>query len=358
MAYEPAEHDDPSNDGIDTTTDTGADVRAGFNANFDKAAAEPAEGATPPAPAAGAKPTAPVPGAAAAPAPGAAPVPGAAPAAPTRHAAPARWHQDAKAAWDALYGMEGAQPHLDSLHQQWERVNAYLTQQQQERAQYERQWTPIAEVVEPFRMQWAQQGMTVDQGLRQLMGYAQALATNPAETLLGLAEMYGVDLQQQLEDRPYVDPVTQHALTRVQQLESRLAQQDELAQRAQHANLVSVVRDFSQAKNADGSLKHPYFEDEGVFQDMLKAVAMGYAQDPETAYELVVNNRPDIRERIAAERKRAADQAAIQEAKKQSEAALKARGASGTMKGGSAGAGAAPSMKQAFEQNYQALAAR
>lgn len=272
-----------------------------------------------------------------------------------RHAAPERWHQDAKKAWEALYGYEGAHTHMESINAQWQRANAYITQQEQQRAALERQWSPVAELIQPYAQQWAQQGMTPDAGLRQVLSYAQALAEDPASTLMQLAEMYGVDLQKQFEDRPYIDPQTESLQRQVQQLESRLAQQDEHAQRAQRMQLSQAVREFATATDEAGNLKHPYFEDDGVFDDMLKCVSMGYADTPEKAYSVVIGMRPDIQERMAAERKQAADAAAIQAAKQKSAQVTRTQQASGTIKGSGKGAPARMSEREAFEDAHAQL---
>jgi hypothetical protein len=332
-----------ADDGADIEVDSAAAMKDAFGAAFDEAAGN--EGGTPAD--AGAAPPAGQP-AAAAPAAGA-------PPAFTKHNAPARWHEDAKKAWDALYGYEGAHAHMEAINSQWSRAQAYLTQQEQQRSQLERQWQPIQEMIAPFSQHWAQQGMDTQQGLRQLFGYAQALATNPAETLLQLAEMYGVDLQKQFEDRPYVDPATETLQRKFQELESRLSYQDEHARRAQHMQLSDTVRAFAEAKDASGNLLHPHFEDEGVFNDMLRAVGMGYAQDPETAYNIVVNSRPDIREKIAAQQKAAEDAKAIAAARQKTATVTRIVGASGTVKGNGKGAAPAMSMRDAFEDAHASL---
>ena len=109
--------------------------------------------------------------------------------------APERWGKGAKESWQALHGYEGSRAHLEALRNQWGETQKYVTQQEQARAALERQYNPISELLSPYAQSWAQQGMSPDQGLRQIMSYAKALAENPQQTLLQLAEQYGVDLR-------------------------------------------------------------------------------------------------------------------------------------------------------------------
>ena len=90
---------------------------------------------------------------------------------------------------------------------QWKESQGYITKRDQEFADYRKTRDPIYDRIAPYEQYWAQQGMSAEAGVSQLLSYAQALATDPQAMIPKLAQMYGVDLHSLVAEQPYVDPL-------------------------------------------------------------------------------------------------------------------------------------------------------
>lgn len=215
--------------------------------------------------------------------------------------APVMWPQAAKDAWKALHGAPGARAHLEALHGVHGQTQRYVTQIEQQNAQYRRNLEPIGQMLAPYAQEWARQGMDVVSGVRQLMYWNDALSKDPQGAILQLAEQLGVDLAQATAEQPYVDPVVSQQM---QQLQQRIAQQDERWRQAEtqqqqqmQTQLLSSVQAFEHEKDAQGNPKHPHFKE--VLNDMLALYQWGRASSPEDAYALAVQLNPTLQAQAA-----------------------------------------------------------
>lgn len=147
----------------------------------------------------------------------------------------------------------------------------YLAQyERQARDDYQRKTRELADerrkdqgvfsALEPYRQEWAIQGITPEQKVSQLLALEQYLSASPRETLKYLADQYGVDLNQ-VEDNGYTDP-------RVRQLEQKVSafEQAQLqAQQLQHHQMMNglqkEIESFEGAKDNSGKLLHPHFQE-------------------------------------------------------------------------------------------------
>lgn len=216
--------------------------------------------------------------------------------------APAFWKQETKEAWKALHGYAEGRPHLQRLHEQWGQTQSYLGGLQQEHAQMRNQFGPLNEFLQPYAQQWAQEGMDPVSGLRQVMAFRDGMIRNPQETLLNLAQSFGVDLQQAIAEAPYVLPEVQQLQSRIAQMEEASRQAEMGQQRQQQQWLHQQVQAFETEVDDQGNAKHPHFRD--VVQDMLYLHARGYAANPHEAYAQAVAAHPRFKAE-AAERARA-----------------------------------------------------
>lgn len=255
------------------------------------------------------------------------------PPAPTNPelSAPEFWQPQAREAWKALHGYQDGYAHLKTLHDQFGRTHGFLTQAQQRAAELERRHQPLQEFLTPYRQQWAQQGMDEVSGLRQIMSWRDALMENPQETILAMAQEFGVDLQQALEAQPWVDPHTQALEARLSAFErkeqeaqrAREAQEQE-QRRAQQEFFMQRVDEFAATLGPDGKPLYPYL-DLNVLQDMGLAYSRGLAQTPDEAYKIAMRWHPEGQKQLAKE----AEAKAIEEAKAAAAKTAQIVGASG-----------------------------
>lgn len=286
-----------------------------------------------------------------------------------------RWKPEARDALGRFASNPELKSYYDPLKSQLEEINKYTTQRDQEYADYRRRLDPVYQVLQPFEQRYALQGVPIHQGVQQLFQAAELLNTdpdtafpwlagayrprNPVEAINQLANAWGIDLNQALQDAPYVDPTVTALLSplqqQVQQMQQAMYQQQQYAQQQQQNALVSEVSDFEAAKDENGNLLHPHFGE--VLEDMVSLVQMGRAKDLAGAYQLATQYSPKLQQSQQATLAEKARQKAIQEATARTAAAEKSEKASRTVAGKSRGDNARlhVSLKEAYEKAAQEL---
>jgi hypothetical protein len=157
-----------------------------------------------------------------------------------------------------------------------------------ERAQKEKAFEPLEQLIAPRRALWAAQGMDEVSAIKTLLAAQDLLERDPRQGLEFLARSYGVSLNtaqpqgQPQQAQPATDSHPEIAALK-QQLQTLQAQ----VQTAQTAPIVSQIEAF---QNDPANL---YFEN--VRDDMAVLLNNGKASDLKEAYEMACWMRPDIR---------------------------------------------------------------
>ena len=285
-----------------------------------------------------------------------------------------RWKPEARDALGRFAANPELKPHFDPLLKQLEGTNGYITQKEQEFSDYRKRVDPLYDVVKPYEQRYALQGMTVQQGVGQLLQLADFVSTNPddafpwlsqtyrpkdpSKVLASLAQQWGADLTQVGYEQPYVDPTVTALLNplqqKVQHFEQMFQQQQAREQQQQQASVLQEITAFESAKDDTGNLLYPHFRD--VFDDMLQLVELGRAQDIKSAYELATRVKPSIQEKTIAQRMEAAQKKAIEEAAARTAEANKAQTASRSIGGKNRSpANDTTSLLEAFEKAEASL---
>jgi len=196
---------------------------------------------------------------------------------------PPQWSQAEQDTFRKLLALKEGRPFAEAWHGMWKNTQGYQTRRDQEFAAYRQQFDPIGRLVAPYAQQWQMQGMTVEQGVGQLLSWAHALAENPAQMLPQLVNMYAqqggisdgaalvkqiaqhlrVDLSKLTADEPWIDPAVSEMISPLQR---ELAQ---LRQEREHANMwyaqqqrmrgEQMLQAFESEKDEKGALKYPHF---------------------------------------------------------------------------------------------------
>jgi len=261
--------------------------------------------------------------------------------------APELWGKQYKETFSQLAQTPEQRAAAEAWLNQYKESQGYITKKEQEYADYRKRLDPIYETIRPYEGYWAQQGMSPETGVRQLLSYAEALARDPASVIPQLAQMYGVDLQSLIAEQPYVDPQVQALQQQLQQVQGQFYQQHQQAQQQQYHRLTEEIRAFETAVDEQGNPKAPHFT--RVWDSMLRLANGGLAKNIQEAYEKAVALDHDLQAEIAADRakKEAATRAA--EAKKALDASrgVKSKGTEG-----------APPVRSAREEFAAQLAAQ
>lgn len=227
---------------------------------------------------------------------------------------PAAWKKDYSEHWGSL--PRDVQQYIIEREKQ---AQQGINEKGQALSELERQFQPLQEVIQPYAQTFAMQGMTPVQGVQQLLAYQQALTENPQETLLQLAQAYGVDLQQAFESQPYVDPQVQTLQQELQQVRQQLDQTAQSNQQRQHEAIVEQIGQFASAVDESGNPKHPHFE--SVYEDIVTLMQMGRASSLEDAYAKAVQFNPDVQAQLQQQQEQVVAEQKAAEAQKAREAA-------------------------------------
>jgi hypothetical protein len=186
---------------------------------------------------------------------------------------------------------------------------------------------PVREVVKAYETEISRRGMAPEQAVRVLFEAQRALDENPVEALRQLARSYGVDpanlapannAQTPLQS---ADPVLGQLQQEVATLRGYLTQQQRIQHDSTMAEQHRIISDFASTKAADGAAAYPHFEQVRVTMGNL--LQAGEAKSLKDAYDMAVWARPDLRERILADQRKAEDAKRDAESRKAAEDAKK-----------------------------------
>jgi hypothetical protein len=170
---------------------------------------------------------------------------------------------------------------------------------------------PVREVVKAYETEISRRGMAPEQAVKVLFEAQRALDENPVEALRQLARSYGVDpanlapannAQAPLQS---ADPVLGQLQQEVATLRGYLTQQQRIQHDSTMAEQHRIISDFASTKAADGAAAYPHFEQVRVTMGNL--LQAGEAKSLKDAYDMAVWARPDLRERILADQRKADD---------------------------------------------------
>ena len=217
-------------------------------------------------------------------------------------------------------------------------MEADYTRKTQELAETRRYKEQVDGLLEPYRQQFAMQGMDDVGAIRYLVSWKQYLDTNPAGAIEALARDYGVDLSQPQPDED-VDPAIATLHREINGLKAQEAQRAQQAQLAQQQTLTQQVNAFRDTKDETGNPKYPHFET--VRADMAALIQSGRAGGLEDAYTLAVRLHPDIfdvslKDQITKEQAEKAEEAKRKAETEKKAKAAKAKKAASGVKSGSA----------------------
>jgi len=257
----------------------------------------------------------------------------------------ARWSENARNAIKEFGTATHNRKYLEPILGQFEEHNKRYTQHQQEFSDYRKNIDPVYSVLQPLEQTYRLQGMSLQQGVSQLVEGAKFVATdpdqafpyfagmyrprNPADAVLGIAQAWGVDLGNLVQEQPYVDPTykalidpLQRELAEVRQFteQQRQVQAQEQVRARQHQQqlIVEKLKELEEQKDEAGNLRFAHLST--VFPDIELLANTGRFKTIEEAYDHALMMHPDLSKSVMAERAKAAEQKAIHDATEKSKA--------------------------------------
>lgn len=257
----------------------------------------------------------------------------------------ARWSENARNAIKEFGTATHNRKYLEPILGQFEEHNKRYTQHQQEFSDYRKNIDPVYSVLQPLEQNYRLQGMSLQQGVSQLVEGAKFVATdpdqafpyfagmyrprNPADAVMGIAQAWGVDLGNLAQEQPYVDPTYQALLAPLQKKldevtqfteQQRHAQTQEQVRARQHQQqlIVDKLKELEEQKDEAGNLRFAHLNT--VFPDIELLANTGRFKTIEEAYDHAVMMNPELSQSVMAGRSKAAEQKAILEATEKSKA--------------------------------------
>jgi hypothetical protein len=198
------------------------------------------------------------------------------------------------------------------------------TKKTMELAPFRKEREQLDEIFSPYDERIQLAGSTRVDEIKRLVAASAYLERDPKAGIQWLANAYSVDLsnlaQGTTQSQP--DPALKQVTEQVTNLQRAMkAQQDAYQQHQMQVHLTKVTT-FAQEKDAQGNLKHPFFED--VSDDIVKSLKAGLANDLQDAYDRAIYANPDTRAKVIAAEDAKRKTQLETERKKKAEAAKKA----------------------------------
>ena len=211
-------------------------------------------------------------------------------------APPVSWAPDAKQAWASL-----SPAVQNAVLKREQEASSGIRQYSEQTKRYEQALAPVAQEAQ-------RRGLTTEDGIQRLMDGQRFLETQPAQAILWLAQRNGIDLAELASNPPAIqqqarpDPVIAQVSQTVQTLEQRLQQYEF------NANL-TVAQQFAASK--------PHYADvEEQLPDFIREVqridpSLSGVELLEKAYERAIWLNPDVRAKVQAAEREAAEKARV-----------------------------------------------
>lgn len=167
------------------------------------------------------------------------------------------------------------------------------------------------ELLGPRRQAWASQGMNPAVALNQLFQLSDFAGRDPGQFVMWFADQHRIDLDTLLDERDaalqnggQVDPRYVGLQQEISQLRNAISGLTNVNVNAQLAQGMQAVQAFTDEKDAQGNLAHPYFAE--VATVMQQHAATIRAQQPllnerevlKAAYDFACYNNPTVRGRM------------------------------------------------------------
>jgi hypothetical protein len=162
----------------------------------------------------------------------------------------------------------------------------------------------VLDVLEPYRQNFAQRGISDKQAIEYLLRANEFLEKNPQDAIRRLAEMHGLDLAEVAQQTETIDPQIQTLKRELDELKGHYSQQQTRAQQQYLQQIDTFISSFEKATDAEGNKLYPHVGDpsfEGLMAGEVTRLRNMNPQIPldtllKTAYENTIWIHPELRE--------------------------------------------------------------
>jgi hypothetical protein len=200
-----------------------------------------------------------------------------------------------------------------SMQGDYTRKTQALAEERKSTEQQLNDFNAYQQAIQPMIKNWQMQGLHPARGVAQLVAYGQQLQADPTGTLMQLAKDYGVNLNEALEEQPYIDPQVRTLQEKNKKLEQQFnsytQQQNQAQQLQQQEASAKQALEFYNLKDDSGKSVCPHIQEgsphrEKLVQFIDQYMYMDNSQDYQQAYEMAVWTIPEVRKSILDEQKK------------------------------------------------------
>jgi LysM repeat protein len=164
-------------------------------------------------------------------------------------------------------------------------------------ARLKRDYDPLDALLKPYDRELGLRGSNRQQLIESWANTYRYLAEKPGEALQWLANQYGVDPAQLMQQQSEIDPAVAPVLKEVTGLKSEIQAMKDAARQNEMQGNLSKVTAFAEAKDDAGKPLHPFFDE--VAEDVVKLLRSG-ERDLQTAYNKAVRMNDQVFEKSQA----------------------------------------------------------
>lgn len=198
----------------------------------------------------------------------------------------------------------------------------------QEVAGFRREREQYEQILSPFKRDLELRGLSPVQFIQSLTGVHKWLQESPREAMSWICEAYKVDPKILLQPQEGVDPRYAQLEQRLNQVTGQFESYTTQAQQAAQAERLSRVQSFAEAKDAQGQLEHPFFDE--VSADIVALMKATPGLDLKTAYTKAIRMNDAVYEKVQLQRTQATQAAKDLAAKAAVDKARRAAAPNGT----------------------------
>ena len=245
---------------------------------------------------------------------------------------PHMWGKEYKDTFNEWGNLENGRAYQEAMTKLYGETQAHVTKKEQEAAAYRREVDQWNSMFQPYANEFRMRGITPHAVTNQMLGYYQALQSDPAQAIQRLAKEHGVDLEKMVQEQPYIPPEVAAMQKQLEQMQAAQQQREQYAAQAEQHQALQRIETFAKATDASGQPLRPHF-DQVIDQmtGLIQAFKYQHGSVPnddqlQTIYENACKLDEDISAQVAA--KAEAEEAARKsaEAKKAKSAAKRPQG--------------------------------
>lgn len=162
-------------------------------------------------------------------------------------------------------------------------------------------WEPVEQILAPYAEALRADGLSSAQYVTNLLTLDKNFRADPAATIAHLAQVAGLDLYDLADKAAGVDPQVAALQQQVADLKAKFEGGQQAGAQASQQAEIQKIADWAGAKDANGNLLRPYFNEVRLIMAKLSGVDNSLTLDQ--LYDQAIHAHPETRARVQADQR-------------------------------------------------------